>query len=140
MKKLCLLCIICLSCGLISFAEDILQEKTEDFYKNLSAEGVKFYDRMRSCSPAKFSETQEAVYGKTKNNKCHYSYKIREKGETVEYHCIVPLQTSLAYATTSLDVRDFSESFPEVAQERLKQNAEIRKIIHDYCKKKSEII
>lgn len=133
MKKFYLLCLICLICTLASFAARESESATAAYFSALSPSGVKFFERMRSCSPAKYEENLEFVYGKTKNGKCHYSYKQLIGDEYTVYHCMLPMRVALAYATTALDAKDFSEEHPELADERAKQNAEIKKVLQDYC-------
>jgi len=119
----------------ISIAAEEKNERTIEYYKDFPSEGVTFFEKMKTCSKAKYLPSLESVYGKTKNGKCHYSYKVLDKGDYVEYHCMLPMQTSLAYATTSLDIIEYSsKGIDELADERLKQNNQILKIIYDYCK------
>lgn len=113
--------------------KDTVAARTLEYYKNLDETGVNFITKLQTCSKAKNPKSKEAIYGKTKNGRCHYSYKKLEQGEYVEHHCIIPLKTALGYSTTAQDVIDYSESYPEIAAERLKQNNEIGKIILDYC-------
>ena len=132
MKRIISLFAVCafLLSGML-FAEE---EKDISFFTNLDNNGVKFLTKMQTCSPAKYSETKETIHGKTKNGNCHYSYQMFKDGDLVENHCIIPMKVVLGYATTALDIIEYSEGYQDIASQRHEQNREIRKIMLDYCK------
>ena len=111
-------------------------ERTMEFYSGLPREGVNFYQKLQYCIPSKYEPTMETIYGVTKDGRCHYSYKEYVRGDLTEFHCIMPMQVAIGYATTSLDVNEYSGYNIGLAAERLLQNNEIRKIMLDYCKRK----
>ncbi|MBR2068258.1 MAG: hypothetical protein IJ877_00715 [Candidatus Gastranaerophilales bacterium] len=114
--------------------DSFFQDRTEDFYRSMPDDGVKFYTKIRTCTPAKFASSKEAVYGKTKDGRCHYSFKFLKEGKDVENHCFLPMSVAVGYSTTALDVREYAETNSELSSQRIKQNNEIRKIMYDYCK------
>ena len=136
MKKIFLLCIACLT--LSSFAEynTFIEDREPDFYTSLSSEGYDFYKKMQSCTPGKFEQTEETVYGKSKNGTCHYSYKLYYNGILKEYHCSLPMKVTLGYASTAMDAHEYADKDEEVAKDRVDQNNEIRKLMLDYCQKR----
>ncbi len=114
-------------------AGDDISTRSIDYYRSFGTQDTNFLYKLKTCTKAKNSGTKETVYGKTKNGKCHYSYRKLKEGEYVENHCIIPMQTAIGYSTTALDVIEYSEHYPDLAEERLQQNQEIGKIILDYC-------
>ena len=132
MKKVFILCIACLTLSAFGAYNTEFKERTMDFYSDMPSSGIEFYKKMQTCSPAVFEETDERVYGKTKNGICHYSYKLYYKGKLTEYHCYMPTRVALAFASTGLDVYGYSKNDSTLAQERLKQNNEMKKIMFDY--------
>ncbi|MBQ8476602.1 hypothetical protein IJ531_06025 [bacterium] len=134
MKKILFLCLACLFAVAISTSQAAFEERTESFYSNMTDEGVAFYKKLKSCTPAKYKESKESVYGKTKTGQCHYSFKEYYKGDLVDYDCFMPMSVAIGYATTALDVYEYTKDPSALAYQRLVQNNEIRKVMRDYCK------
>ena len=127
MKKNILLSLICLFSASVCLALEYI-DRSQDYYTGMDKKGVVFLQKFQTCSPAKYND--EILYGKTKDGKCHYSYK--EEDEVV--HCYMPMQVAIGYSTTAQDVIDFAEEYASIADERLNQNNEIRNLMLDYCK------
>ena len=111
-------------------------ERQITYYTDLPPEGIKFYKKMAVCSPATYLPSMETVYGKTRDGRCHYSYKQYYKGDLTEFHCVMPMQVVIGYATTSLDIIEYYNTNHDLANERMLQNNEIRKLMLDYCARK----
>ena len=135
MKKLFFIFTICILSVTGAFCEDNT-ERTQEYFAKLDNNGIRFLTKLQTCSPAKNLETKEVIYGKTKNGNCHYSFEQKTDGELIQNHCIVPMKVMLGYASTALDVNEYSNGYPDIAKQRFEQNTEIKKIMLDYCKNK----
>ena len=135
MKKLFFLCMAFSIMLTVNNCFAAYKEKTQDYFTNLDNNGTVFLLKLQTCSPAKNDATGEVVHGRGKDGMCRYSYKeTNENGDSTEYYCVMPIQIAIGYATTGLDVFDYSKSNPDISLERLKQNNEIGNIMQDYCK------
>lgn len=96
-----------------------------------------FYRKLEKCTPAKIQSDGEkvAIYGKTKNGKCHYSYTVSHEDEIVPVQCMFPMSVAVALSSINLDMLDteYAERAPGISEERAKQLQEIANIAKDYC-------
>ena len=128
MKKTFVICLALLMFGII--AQSNAEDRNLEFYSEAADNIALFYTKMQKCSPMNIKGFNEKIYGRTKNGLCHYSYTENE----VEHHCLLPMKVALGYGSTAYDTIDYSKnSESTLADERLQQNNEIRKIMYDYC-------
>ena len=99
----------------------------------LDDKGQVFMKRFQSCLPAKYETDEAEVLGRVRNGSCIYVYKDQKSND--RYYCALPMQVVIGYTSTMLDSIEYASNYPEIAEERTKQNNEIKKIMHDYCKK-----
>ena len=103
-----------------------------------SDEAIAFYTKMVKCQPAKYDsgkDTSLRVAGRMKKGGCHYIKKTVENYETKIQDCYFPMSVAVGYATTYIDAVQYSkDGLLELSSERKKQNAEISKLMLDYCK------
>ena len=136
MKRFLLIFTICLISLFMNVSNAEFEDRTADYYTELDNNGLMFLLKMQSCKPATNEATKEVIHGRTKGGSCYYSYNDTYKNRPVVYDCVIPMRVMVGYATTAYDVYDYSKGNPEISNERLSQNNEIRKIMQDYCKMK----
>ncbi len=154
MKKILFLGLLFVLSASISVCYGLFEPRSVEFYSGLSDNLTNFYDKLKTCSPASSEITKEYVYGKTKNGKCHYSFKEYDKGELKQFQCMLPFNVSYGYATSSLDIINEIKKINSASgivgdgadynnqayagysinpEEAVAENNEIRKLLRDYC-------
>ena len=135
MKKFSIIALCCLLIFCICKVSAKIGGENEEYYRNLSKEAINYVSKLQTCSPATFylekKNLKETIYGKTKNNMCHYSIE----NQVEKYDCVFPMQIAIGLSTTLLDTIDYAANDnTDISAERLKQFFEISLVANDYCK------
>ena len=103
MKKAIFLNLFLILCVSVSVCHGAIERRQDEFFEKPANEA--FFKKLKTCSPATLSATGEKIYGKTKNNMCHYGFsELDDKGELRQYDCMLPFSVAYGYATSSLNI------------------------------------
>ncbi len=141
MKKFLYLCLISLFISGLCVAENTYKDRNEDMMSSIIEKNSDWFKRLGGCKPARatfktdYGDMKLAIYGKTKNGKCHYADSVYYRGEITPIQCVVPMPVALALSTTALDSIDdnFEQQAQNIKAERKAQFMDIYKMTQDYC-------